>query len=287
MRPAARPALAAALLLSCAAAERAAGQALPVEQIPWPFAPLLGTGRYEIADDAVVQSLSFAPRRRFGAGERGTDGRRRVGIELRVPLAVSTYRTDLTDLRSFTLDDVGTVAAVPGVEIDVPVSARLHVKPLVYAGLGKEFHGGPTASIYWAGVKARVSWQPGDLGVNLVTSLRHAGYRTSRGISGDAVPLGVGVEIRKPLGDATIGGDPLDWHWHVLHTHYLDDDVGSAPGRSLVVDDEWEIGIAFGKRDGRLRLGRLGWDRVGVALTLDSSGEPSGFRLIFRSLYDR
>lgn len=236
-----------------------------------------------------MQSLGYAPRHRFRTAELETeDGGRRLGVELRVPLTVSTYRTDLTDLTSLTIDDIGTLAAVPGVEIDVPVSPRFSVKPLVYAGFGKEFHGGPTAAIYWAGFKTRTSLSPGELGVDLVTSLRYAAFDTSSDGSGDVVPLRAGIEITKPMRGRTIDDDPLNWYWHIVRTHYVDDDV-SPPSdpRPLVVDDEWELGMAFGKRDERLRLWRFGWDRVGFAITLDSGGDPSGFRLVFKSLYDR
>lgn len=267
---------------------RLAAQPLPEDMIPWPFAPLLGMGRYEIAEDTVVQSLGYAPRWRFRDAELDGNGRRRAGLELRMPIMVSTYRTELTDLSSLTLDDIGTFAAVPGIEIDVPVSPRVSVKPLVYAGLGNEFHGGPTAAIYWAGAKTRASFAAGELGIDLVAGLRYAGFATSDDGSGDVVPLRKGIELTRPMRDTKLGGDPLNWYWHVAHTHYLDDDAGpgSAAAR-IAVDDEWELGIAFGKRDRPLSLGPLRWDRVGVALTLDSSGSPSGFRLVFRSLYDR
>ncbi len=259
-------------------------------QIPLPFAPLLGTGRYEIAEDRVVQSIGYAPRWRFREAALETeDGGRRAGLELRVPITISTYRSDLTEFSAFRFDNIGTITAVPGVEVAVPLSPRFSVKPVVYAGAGNEFHGGPAAAIYWAGFKTRTAFSPGELGVDVVTSLRYAGFETSDDESGDVVPLQTGVEITKPMPEhRRIGGDPLNWYWHVARTRYVDDDVSRASEPApLVVDDEWELGVAFGKRERRLELGRLSWDRVGFALTLDSSGNPSGFRLFFRSLYDR
>lgn len=204
-----------------------------------------------------------------------------------MPLAATTYHTDLAGLGSFRLDDIGTFAAVPGVEIDVPLSARWSVKPLAYAGLGKEFHGGPSAAIYWAGAKARAALTAGDHGVDVVASLRYAGFTARGEASGDLVPLRVGVEVTRPMRNRTLGDDPLNWYLHVARTHYVDDDAAAAGAPPLTVDDEWELGAAFGKRDARLRLGRLSWDRVGIAVTLDSGGDFSGFRLVFRSLYDR
>lgn len=260
----------------------------PSDAIPWAFAPLLGTGRYEIADDTLVQSLGYAPRKRFRAAALDGAGGRRIGIELRVPLVVSTYRTDLAGLASLSLDDVGTFAIVPGVEIDIPVGERFSVKPLAYAGYGREFHGGPSAAVYWAGIKARTAFARGELDIDLVTSLRYAGFNAGDGDSGDVVPLRAGVEITQPMPDRKLADEPLALYWHAAHTHYVDDDAGHASDPvPRNVNDEWELGISFGKHDGRLRLGFLSWDRVGFAVTLDSGADLSGARLIFNSLYDR
>lgn len=256
----------------------------------WAYAPYLGTGRYTLAGHGSFYTLAYKPRRELKEASY-ENGERRVGLTLRLPLAASAYDLDLAaPLEAATLDNVATWSAVPGIEFEIPINERWSLKPLAYLGYGTAPQEDASAWIYWSGLKSRRAFGKGDLEWALVSSLVYVGY-TPRGggSSSRLLPLLNALEFSHPLGSKKIGGDPVYLHWHVAYTHYLDelelpfaDSVSTA-----VIDDEWELGIAFGKKDKRLKLWRLGWDRVGLAYRWSTDGRLDGIRLTFHSLFDR
>jgi len=258
--------------------------------IHWAYAPYLGTGRYTLAGHGSFYTLAYKPRRELKEPSY-VDGERRIGLTLRLPIAASAYDLDLAaPLEIAALDNVATWSAVPGVELDIPINERWSLKPLAYLGYGTAPAEDASAWIYWTGLKSRRVFGDDDLAWALVSSLVYVGYSPrGAGRSSRLVPLLNALEFSRPLASKKIGGDPVYLHWHVAYTHYLDalelpfdDSVSTAP-----IDDEWELGVAFGKKDKRLKLWRLGWDRVGLAYRWSTDGRLDGIRLTFHSLFDR
>ena len=289
------PLIASALLLL---PSWAGAQVTEDELIHWAYAAYFGTGRYQIGHAAETYTLRINPGWEWRESSLDASGNRRLGFRFRLPLAVSTHEFDPENLLenigidpdsvldSIPLDDVSTFSAVPGVEIEIPMNARWMLKPFVYLGAGKDLGGGSSAWIHWFGIKSQLEFQAGQTHWAMINSLTRVGYSSSSSPSGQVVPWLTAFEFSRPLG-RTINNDPVHLNWHVGYTSYLDE-LGFA-GRETQfanIDEEWELGIGFGKGDRKLRFWRLSLDRVGIAYRFDSSGNFSGVRFVFKSLFD-
>lgn len=187
----------------------------------------------------------------------------------------------------FDIDNFGTVSVTPGVEVEVPVTKRWSLKPLAYAGWGTEIDGPQSAWIYWAGLKSRYRLSSGDLDWSLVNSIEYIGYTPNEGASNDAVPIMVGLEFQRPMGNVRLGGHQVYLDWHATYTTYLDNLEFLVRDVSISqVADTWELGLAFSKGKHKLKLWQLEWDRIGLAYRFSSSGEFQGVALVFRSVFD-
>jgi hypothetical protein len=299
-----RPALPAILLAAAAlgAAADLNAQASDEQFVHWAYAPYFGTGSYQLGDSQQLYALRLAKRWRLREPELNdpelnhpglNDGNtgRRVGIDLRVPVTIGTQHDRLGNLSGFfDSGNVSAISAVPGAEFSVPISERLTLKPLVYAGWGKELGGGDSAWIYWSGLKSQLAFEADAVEWWLINSLLVVGYTSARTPSESVLPLLTGLEFRKPLGDLKLGGDAVYLNWSVAYTRYLnslDLRIGSVSVPSLEVDDEWEVALAFSKGPVRLKLWRLQFDRVGIAYRFGTDGRFTGVGVVFRSLFDR
>jgi hypothetical protein len=269
----------------------AAGAAAQEEQpISWAYGPYFGTGYYELATGEETYVISARPGWGWRDAELRDDGRR-IGVQFRVPIAVGIYSLDPSDLASaVSFDNVSTISAVPGVEIEVPIGPRWSLKPLAYVGWGTRLDGDESSWIYWTGIKSRLTFGDDDFRWAMINGLTYVGYSTSSDEHGNAVPLLTAFEFDRPLGDKKIRGKQVRLHWHVGYTNYRNEErfAALAPDvASTELPEEWEIGAAFSTGDEPLRLWRLKWDRVGLAYRFDSDGDFRGIGVTFGSLFDR
>jgi hypothetical protein len=264
----------------------------PDEQIVhWAYAPYLGTGSYRFSDASDIFALRLAKRWTLREAAIEDDGTRRIGLDVRLPITIGAERNRYQSIAdAFAPGNVSTLSAVPGVEIEVPLGERVSLKPIVYGGWGTELGGGDSSFIYWTGLKSRVAFHSGNLDWWLIQSLQVVGFSSREAPSESLLPLKTGFEFRRPLGSRQLGGDPLYLDWSIAYTHHLDRlefRVGAARVPSLVIDNEWELALAFSKGDKRLKLWRLQFERVGLAYRFGEGGDFAGIGLIFRSLFDR
>lgn len=255
----------------------------------WSYASYFGTGWYSLRNNLNVFAIRAAPRWNWGEPGLDDDGNPDIGIEFRLPVSFSLQKFNLDDLGAiFDIDNFATVSVTPGVEVEVPVTKRWSLKPLVYAGWGTELNGAQSAWIYWAGLKSRYRLGSGDLDWALVNSVEYIGYTPNDGPSNDAVPVMAGLEFQYPLGDARPGGHQAYLDWHATYTAYLDNLkflVRDVPISK--VTNIWELGLAFSRGKRKLKLWHFELDRVGLAYRFSSSGEFQGVALVFRSVFDR
>ena len=261
------------------------------EPIHWAYGAYFGTGVYRLAGGEEIYVLSARPGWQIRDAALAEDGRRTVGLELRFPITLGAHQFDTTAIgQALGIDNVGTLSAVPGIEIDIPMTPRWSLKPLVYGGWGTEVHGDASAWIYWAGLKSRLRFPRATTSFALVNSLTYAGYSTDAREHGNVVPLFTAVEFDRPLSTKKLADEQVVLHWHVGYSSYLDElDVFPAQGNfeHLELDDEWELGMAFSTGPEPLRLWRFKWDRVGLVYRFSSDGDFTGISLVFRSLFDR
>jgi hypothetical protein len=279
-------------LIACALLLLPAGASAQVrkeELIHWAYAAYFGTGRYELGDAESVYAIRANPGREWREPSLDGAGKRTPGFRLRVPVAVSTHDFHPDDLiENIQIDNVSTLSIVPGVEFEIPMNARWTLKPFVHLGAGKELGGHSSAWIHWLGVKSQLGFQSGKTRWAMINSLTRVGYSSDSAPSGQLLPWLTAFEFSRRL-DRTAGSDdPVHLHWHVSYTSYLDE-LGIASGgvQFADIDQEWELGLGFGRGERKLKLWRLSLDRFGIAYRLDSSGDFSGVRLVFKSLFDQ
>ncbi len=279
-----------ALALSISGAAHAQAQADAPQAIHWAYSTFFGTGAYETSSGAEATVVSVRPGRRFRTAALDDTGKRTVGIRLRVPVAVGVHDfEDTSSGAALDFHSVGTLSVTPGVEIDIPLTARWSLKPLVYGGWGTELHGDASAWIYWAGVKSRLRFGSPDFEWALVNTLTYVGYSADGGERSSLRPILTAMEFSQPIAKK-LGGEPVRLHWHVAYTDYLNEAEFKFRRRStppLEVAEEWELGVAFSTGERPLRLWRLRWDRLGLAYRFSNDGELRGIGLVFSSLFDR
>ena len=52
------------------------------------------------------------------------------------------------------------------------------------------------------------------------------------------------------------------------------------------ISDQWEVAIAFGKRDKRMKIWFMNFDRLGLGYRTSSNGNLRGITFVFRSIFD-
>ena len=77
-------------------------------------------------------------------------------------------------------------------------------------------------------------------------------------------------------------------NWHATYTTFENDlDILQESGSTRAITDQWEIGIAFSKKDQRIRIWRFHFDRLGLAYRFSTAGDLEGINVVFRSVFDR
>lgn len=261
--------------------------------VHWAYSAFFGTGWYSLGEEESVFAMSYGPRWGLRDASLNEDGERSIGIELRMLLSGSLHEFDLSNIPGITdIDNVSTLSAVPGIEVEIPITTHWSLKPVTYLGWGTALGGGSSSWIYWVGLKSRYELPSGSLNWALINTLYYIGYTPDTGSSGAITPLMTGLEIQHRFGDTTLGGDPLYLRWHAAYTRYYDfefsDEVVEVLGRTRTdVTDEWELGVALYKADRPLQLWFLKWDQIGVAYRFNVAHDIEAFNITFRALFDR
>jgi hypothetical protein len=263
--------------------------------IPWAYSAYFGTGVYEIDNGETSYVIRAAPSWRIREASLDEQGRRAIGWRIRVPIAFGLHEFDTSALASAVkLDNVSTITAVPGVEFDIPMTKRWSLRPFGAFGYGAEIGGGDSSAwVYWAGVKSRFTFPADGFDWAIVNALTYSGYTDDKSASrvhtsSRVLPLLTAFEFDRPI-EKKIGGEPVHLYWTLGYTDYLANEpllLGSlvAPAH---IDDEWEVGMAFGRGKEPLKLWRLRWDRVGIAYRFSSDHRFQGISLSFSSIFDR
>jgi len=258
--------------------------------IHWAYAAFYGTGRYSVDATTDVYTLGFTPGWRIREADFNEDAQRTAGIEFRLPIAIGVHDLEgAASLQDADLGNVGSVSVVPGVEIEIPMNRRWTLKPLVYAGYGAQTRSSDSAWIYWAGAKSKLDFTAGKTNWSLLNFLTYVGFSGDADQRGEFLSLTTGFEFQRELKRRRLGKEPVILHWHIAHTGHLNElDFGLTGSIDrLDIPREWDIGVAFSKRDNRLSFWRLSWDRIGIAARFSANGRLSGFNFTFNSLFER
>ena len=279
------------LILLSVAGNGAAQQIEPTANEPtvhWAYASFFGTGWYRIEDGRSVFVLRGTPSWSFGEAGFDEAGKRQIGYELRLPVAIGLARLDLADLPGLVdSENLSTASLSASLHVDIPITERFSLKPVGEVGYGRVIGEDDSAFIYRGELRARYRFQPGVVGWALVGTLGYSGYDANKRASDDNFSFTtLGAEFGQPVSWFPSETGQTILHSYLSYTEFIDDvDFGDLR-RSRPVARVWEVGAALGRRDKPVRIWRLKFDRLGLGFKYDSTSSARGVRLVFRSMYD-
>jgi hypothetical protein len=256
--------------------------------IHWAYSAYFGTGWYTVPGERDVFIIRMTPRWTLSEPAMDEYGARSVGKELKVPVSLGLNQFDPNDLiGAADLDNVSFLSVNPGVDFEIPVNDSWALRPYASVGYGHVLGSGESAVSYWTGVKSRVSFSAKSFDWHLINQLGIVGYTPDDGPSDQFWPGLVGLEFDHPLGHDSEDSSQLVFHWRVAYTAFGKNIVFTRNSMSTqVIDDQWELGAAVGRRGEPLRIWFLRFDRLGLGYRSSSSGDLKGVTFFFRSLFD-
>ncbi len=260
------------LSLSLLADRQANADVENLSSMHWAFSAFFGTGWYEISDTESV-FIMRAPLQQSWRQSSFVDGQRSLGIEFHYPITLGLHK--IGDFGDFAdLDNFGTVAFTPGIELEIPVNEKWYLRPLVHVGWGKETDGGDSAWMYYGGVKSRYTPGHGKLDWSLLSALYYAGYNSREGGSGSVSTAMIGAEFHHPWNAEFAGQTDLQLNWHLTYSWMFDEaHFQLRSGFSQTVNDQWELGFALAPRGRSFKLWFLSFEQLGLSLRASTNGE--------------
>lgn len=270
----------------------AAGQESEAEAIHWAYSTWFGTGWYRIGDTRDVFAVRYAPRKLVS--ERSIEGgKRRYGIELRVPFTIGLEHFPLDDLRgSVDPENFASVSVTPAVNVQIPLTERWTLRPYAALGWGTVLNGDGSAWTWWTGIRARYDLNGDRLGWSWISSVGVVGHSPNDGPSSNFWPVSTAFEFDYPVGARELQGEQLYVNWHVEYTWFADEMELFAPDRTTTttateaIRDQWELGLGINKEDTPIAIWRFAFERITFVYRFSSDGELKGVGLAFRSLFD-
>jgi len=255
----------------------------PEEQVHWAVGAFFGTGWYKVDDNRSVFVLRVQPRQLLREPALDDQGQRRWGVEIVYPLSLGLNKLDdIPDFIEF--DNYATLSFTPGVQLEVDVNPRWSLRPFINAGLGWELESSERALIGYGGLKSRYRLREGRMRWSLLNGIYYAGYRPEFEDRGQYGALMAGFELNQPLDRLEHQGDTLDLNWHLTYHWYFDRlNFHSDADTFASFRDQWELGVAIGKRDRPLDLGFLSFEQIGLAYRWSSDGRFNAITVNFRS----
>ena len=137
------------------------------------------------------------------------------------------------------------------------------------------------------GLKSRFSFQSGKLDWHLLNAVGFVGYTPDEGPDDTIWPLMAGLEFDYPMGAPRADGDQTLLHWYGTYTLFGDDlEFTATPTIDKSIDDQWEVGMAIGRRNSPIPIWFLKFDRLGLGYRASSNGDLKGITFVFRSFFD-
>jgi len=244
----------------------------PARQVHWAMGAFFGTGWYRVDDNRSVYIFRVPPRQTLRESAFSADGQRTLGLEIQYPLSFGLEKLD--DVYDFTdFDNYSTVSFTPGVQVEIPVTEKWYLRPYANLGWGTEVKTGDSAWIYYGGLKSRYQPGGGESNWSLLNAVNYAGYNPEYGKRGRYGSFMTGFEFDHPLKGMTLGYDEAWLNWHITY-NYLFDKINFHVEENVVesVNDQWELGVALGKGNKKMKLWFLSFEHVGLSFKWSSNG---------------
>ncbi len=257
--------------------------------VHWAYSAYFGTGWYAVEGDRDVFIFRVTPE--WGLRESSYEtGERRLGWYIRTPVSTGLDQFAVDDvIEAADLNNVAFLSVNPTLEVEVPINAIWAIRPYASFGYGRVVKSNEYAWTYWAGVKSRVTLHAGTTSRwELINQLGYVGYTPSEGKEDSFWPAMAGLEVSHPFTRAGDGNPRWLFHWKVGYTYFGNDVFFSrAASVSRDITDEWEIGAGIGRRNEKIKIWFLSFDRLGIGYRSSSNGTLSGVTFFFRSAFER
>lgn len=255
--------------------------------IHWAYSAYFGTGVYQLGDFSRVAVIRPTPRWTFQQSAIEDDGTRTLGWRFRVPVAIGYHNFDYRSISDIIdAENVVTVSVVPGIDLDIPVTRRWLLRPMLYAGWGKVAGSSESAWSYWTGIKSRYSWETGRLEWSLLNSIGYVGFNPNDSKTEGMMPLMMGLEWALPFTNFKMSNNPLELSWHLAYTKFQNDfNIDFQNQTNERVSDKWQIGVALGKHDRNFEFWKFKWDRIGIAYE-QGGNQLRGIKVYFSSVFE-
>jgi hypothetical protein len=287
MRPFLRQSFCATILLLSSIPSGA--QTEDINAVHWAYSTYFGSGWYQVNDAQDAFVMRYTPRRRLSDARIDEDGRRRWGVELRLPVTIGLNHFPLDDLPgSVDPENLANISVTPSVYLTWLATERWTLRPFVAFGWGTLLNGDESAWTYWAGIKSRYLLYSGERELALLNSVSFVGYSPSNDSSEDFWPVVSALEFGHPVFREP--DDVRKWrlHWHLSYTFFQNDlDLVSRNLESEPVSDQWELGLAVSREDASISIWRFDFDRLGLSYRFSSDGDLQGIGFVFSSLFDQ
>jgi len=257
-------------ILGAGGTNQAAAGEDPGDLFNYSFAIWLGSGVYRIKDADkrfAVLRVPAAYTLRPAQYEKPAP-MDRLGFRLLLPAAVG-FEEETDSNFSF-----GTVAFVPGLEVQIPVNKYWTLKPFAQLGAGKDTAGGDLQYIYGGGFRSLISipWQKFVIGIGNSLVLAEDRNATSNNTSGFSL-FNAGLDIRHPT-NVTLFDRQIDVSgFFVINRFQNRVDILDNDGKTNRLRTLYEVGMTFGLSKS-ISIWKADVDRVG----LDYRWGDDGFR---------
>jgi len=227
--------------------------------VHYSFSALLGTGYYTVGDRQVA--VLRAP---ISYRIRATDGLKKPGIRIKVPVTVGLHNFEIDDIPDLRLDDLVTMTVMPGVEFNYQINDRWAVDPAVHIGYGRDMTNDDSSFLWGANVRSRYEFNLTKPALTLGSEALYAGYNPDTGSSDSIVRLSVGLDARIPTG-WSIGNNHMFIGTHAIGFYYpVSLRFPKIDRERYKTNTELEFGLALG-RDPPFDILGLEFDRIGLA----------------------
>jgi hypothetical protein len=255
----------------------------PPKQVHWAVGAFFGTGWYRVDDNRSVYVLRIPPRQTLSRASLDEDGNRQLGIEIQYPVSLGLNKLDeIPDFVEF--DNYSTISFTPGVQVEVPINRRWSLRPYAHLGYGWESETQEGAAIWYGGVKSRYLLSDSRSRWSLLNGLFFAGYKPEFEDRGQYASFMTGLEAKHPIRSFRLDDDPLYLNWYLTYNWFFDElSFHIDAERVESFRDQWELGLALGKRDAPIKIWFMSFEHIGLAYRWSSDANFNAITVNFRS----
>lgn len=272
------------LLLAAPAVSNGQEKAEPEKQVHWALAAYFGTGWYRVDENRTSYIFRIPPRQYLRESGWHENGKRKLGVEILYPVTLGLHQLDdLPDFLEF--ENYGTISFTPGIQVEIPVSDRWYLRPFGHVGAGYERESGEWATMWYGGLKSRyLMTEREKFSWSFLSAAYYAAYKPQFKNRGQYGSVMAGFEFDNTLGNLRWGGKQMWLNWHLTYEYLFDNlNFHVSEDEVVSVDDVWELGLALGTGNKKMKIWFLEFEHVGLSFKASSNGAYQAITFNLRS----